>query len=337
MTDMPDTISGTRPEQAAGAGPRRRRRRPWRIALVSLGSLLALIVVTALGSYAYLNHVVSGIPRIYVAHLTAATSAEETFLVTAEPTGVTGAETTTRENVESNLVMLLHIDANGKGGGAVSIPGETVVNVPGKGREALWDALRQGGPSLLVETVAKVTGVPINHYARIDFQHLTSLVNTIGGVQVTLPKASTSFGYKFPAGLNQLNGVTAIYYARDPSLSDQGRLLRQVSVVRAILTKIADDHLVTNPITMVHVLNAIKSALTVDSNMTNSEIASLAKQFGTLSSSAATYVIAPTATQGGKLVLDPAVDNRLWTAIEQNSIADFAASNPSAVVPQDVP
>ena len=44
--------------------------------------------------------------------------------------------------------MLLHIDANGQAGGAVTIPGDTIVNVPGHGTHPLWYADKVGGPSL---------------------------------------------------------------------------------------------------------------------------------------------------------------------------------------------
>jgi len=42
-------------------------------------------------------------------------------------------------------------------------------------------------PRWLTETVHNLTGVPINHYARIDFNHVASMVDALGGVSVTLP------------------------------------------------------------------------------------------------------------------------------------------------------
>ena len=60
--------------------------------------------------------------------------------------------------------------------GAVTILGYVRVHVPGAGTETLWDAMLKGGPSLLVQTVAQITGIPINHYARLDFTHITGLV-----------------------------------------------------------------------------------------------------------------------------------------------------------------
>jgi LCP family protein required for cell wall assembly len=316
------------------AEPRRRKHHPWRIALASLGSVLGLVVVLAVGSYAYVNHVVSSIPRVNVAHLVAAGSGSgQTFLVTSSQTGPTGGT----KPGSSNIVMLIHINADGKHGGAVGIPDTTLVNVPGHGTHPLSYALVTGGPSLLVQTVSQFTGIAINHYARIDFTHVAGLVNAIGGVDVTIPKASRSFGYTFKAGVNHLTGVTAIYYSRDPSISDLARTLRQEVFVRAVLNKIADDHLVTNPVTMVRVLNSITSALTLDSNMTNSAVESLARQFGSLGSSAGTFVVAPTRTVNGQLVLNTAVASQLWTAIKHDSIAAFATAHPSAVTPASVP
>ncbi len=342
MSETSDMKVDARPDQRGDfrdpADRHRRRRRPLRIALVALGSLLGLVIVAAIGSYAYVNHLVNSIPRVHVANLVSATSARETFLVTADPWGLTGTSHLQPSLPDaSNLVMLLHINASGAAGGSVTIPGNVVVDVPGQGNEPIWDALETGGPSLLVKTVEHVTGVPINHYARIDFEHISNLVNTVGGIDVTLPHASRDFGYTFAKGVNHLNGTTAIYYARDPAISNQARLLRQENLVRVLLAKIADDHLLTNPITMVRVLNSIKSMLTVDSNLTSSQVESLATKFGNQNADAAIYVTAVTHTVNGKRVLTAAIDDQLWTAIKQDKIAAFAQKYPSAVTPAEVP
>jgi anionic cell wall polymer biosynthesis LytR-Cps2A-Psr (LCP) family protein len=154
---------------------------------------------------------------------------------------------------------------------------------------------------------------------------------------VTIPNTTTSFGQTFHAGANHLTGVTAVYYARDPALTDEGRTLRQEVLVRDVLAKIGNEHLLTNPVTMVSVLNAITSAMTVDSNLSNSQVVSLTRHLGGLSGSAATFVTAATQTVHGRPVLNPAIDNQLWTAIKQDGIAGFAAKHPSTVTPQTVP
>jgi LCP family protein required for cell wall assembly len=315
-----------------------RKRRPWRIALIATGALLALVIAVAAGGLAYVNHLASSIPRIKVAGLVAATSSGQTILVTANPfgpTGLNGQSTSTPDY--SKLFMLLHINANGQAGGAVTIPGDTVVNVPGHGAQPLWEADEEGGPSLVVTTITGATGVPINDYAAIDFSHVANLLDAVGGITVTIPETSTAFGETFPQGANLLTGVSAVYYARDPALSDEGRTLRQEVIVRATLAKISNYHLLTNPVTMVSVLKALTSALTVDSNMTNSQVMSLATKLGRLSGSAATFVTAATQTVRGKLVLNTTTDSQLWTAVEQDNLAGFVKEYPTTVTPQVVP
>ncbi len=323
--------------------PVRRKRRPSRIVVITLGSLLALVIVAVIGSYAYVNHAVSSIPRLYVANLVAATGPAgtldgHTFLVTAYPQGSAG--TTAQKAAESNysnLIVLMHTNANGNGGGAVTIQAAEQVDVPGRGTEPLWDAMKQGGPSLLVKTVSQFTGIPINHYARLDLDHIASMVDAVGGINVTVPRATRGAGYSLAKGVNHLTGVTAIDWGHDMSVSRQDRLLRQENLMRDVLTKIAADHLLTNPVTMVHVLDAITSSLAVDSNFTNADIESLARQFGKLSADVATFVIAPTQTAGGTLVPSKALDDQLWSAVKHDSIAAFARKYPSTVAPQVVP
>jgi LCP family protein required for cell wall assembly len=321
-------------EQAVKPAKTGRRRR--RVVVVSLASLLGLAIAATVSIYAFVNHTVSSIPRVHVSNLSNAGSGE-TFLITGSPWEPTGTAIQGVPSNYSKFFMLLHINANGRTGAAVGIPGDAMVPVPGFGTRPLWFAFKTGGPSLLVQTVHQLTGVPINHYAEIDLDHITSLVDAIGGVDVTLSASGKSFGHTFSAGVNHLTGITAVYYARDPSLTDEGRMLREEDLLRAILTKIASDHLLTNPVTAIRVLNAITGTLTVDSNMTNSEIESLARKLGHLGGNAATFVIAPTRTVNGHLFLNTPVADQLWKATEKNSITEFVTAFPATLTPEVVP
>ena len=66
----------------------------------------------------------------------------------------------------SGLIMLMHFDAHNKRGGVVSIPPQTLVQVPGHGLKPISTAQGFGGPSLLVKTVEQLTHVQIDHYAK---------------------------------------------------------------------------------------------------------------------------------------------------------------------------
>jgi len=345
MTDTPVKDDGAGSEPSAGrasdqaAEPGKPKRRTRRVVLVSLGSVLAVAIAAAIGIYAYVNHAVSSIPRVHVGHLATGggQGSGETFLITGSKWQPTGTAIQGVPPIASKLIMLLHLNANGRTGGVVAIPGDAMVPVPGFGTKPLWYAAKVGGPSLLVLTVSQLTGLPINHYAAVDLNHVTSLVDAIGGVNVTLSASSIDSGHLFTAGVNQLTGITASYYAFDQALSDNAEMLRQENLLRAILVKIGNDHLLIRPFTAIRVLNAITGTMTVDSNLTNSEVESLARKLGDLGGNAATFVTAPTLTVNGKLVLNTAVANQLWKAIRQNSIAKFASSFTATVTPEAVP
>jgi LCP family protein required for cell wall assembly len=317
--------------------PAKRRRRGLRITLLSLASVIVLIGAVAAGSFAYINHVVGSIPRISVKFLAQENPSDGmTILLTdaqVGPTGLSPAQAGGETSGETGLIMLLHINAGGKAGGAVSIPPQAMVNVPGRGEMQLQYVVAVGGPSLLVETINHLTGVPINHFARLDFTHVVSMVNAEGGVSVTLPKATEIFGHLFHAGVNQVDGTEALDYARDPSLTETGRVLRQQSLTRAILDKLGNKHLLINPLTMNRVLNALMGMLTVDSNFSNSQVESLATDLGNMTGGAGTFVTAPARVTDGSVVLRPAESSDLWSAINGGSIAAFAKKYPDTVTP----
>jgi LCP family protein required for cell wall assembly len=322
--------------------PTMHRRRGLRITLVSLASFVLLIGAVVGGGYAFVNHMVGSVQRIPVnfakldaASLPAGSShhgGAMTVLITGKGIGPTGGGSVS-ERSSSGLIMLLHINADHQAGGVVSIPPDAIVRIPGHGRAPINQALVFGGPSLLVQTVEQLTHVQIDHYARIDFAHVDNVVNVVGGVNVILPETTTSFGHTFHVGVNHLNGLTALYYARQPSLTEEGRVLRQQSLIRAVLHKLADKHLLTNPITMYHVLKALIGMLTVDSNFSNSELESLATELGGLNSGAGTFVTAPEHMIGGQDYLDRVISRQLWAAIRHDSIAAFAKKYPFTVTP----
>ena len=346
MSDMPsrdapdDGISigprhGTGPEPEQ---PARRRRRGLRIALVTMASFVVLVGAVAAGGYAYVNHLAGSIQRIPVkfVKLDAATSGSGyggamTVLITGKGAGPTGGKSVS-EDSPSGLIMLLHVNATGYSGGVVSLPPQSIVSVPGHGRTQLENAMKFGGPDLLVQTVENLTHVQINHYARLDFSHVDRTVNALGGVNVTLPDATSSFGHVFHIGVNHLNGIEALDYAREPSLSEEGRVLRQQSLMRAVIRKIEFKHLLSNPLTMYRVLHALISMLTLDSNFTTSEIEHLAREVRNLTGSTE-YVTAPVHMRAGQVYFDRAITRKLWAAIRQDSITAFARRYPFTVTP----
>jgi LCP family protein required for cell wall assembly len=343
---MTDTPRGTNPggpahltdaDPAAGADPPvKRPRRGKRIAVLSGLGILVLFGAAVAAGFLAVNHLVSRVPRISVGQLPAS-GGGQTILITGAGFGATGGPSPASAAEFSGLIMLMHVNASQKAGAVVSIPPMVVVPVPGKGDTELENALAAGGPTLLVRAVEQLTHVPINHYARIDFDHVSQVINALGGVDVTMLKPGASIGYKFHAGVNELNGVTAIYYVRDRSVSNADRILRQQNLMRAILSKVASRHLLTTPVKMYRVLDAVTSMLTVSSNFTNSELMSLVKELSSLDGKAGTFVTAPSHQAGKKVLLDRPASGQLWRAITDDSVAAFARQDPQTVTPVAVP
>jgi len=149
------------------------------------------------------------------------------------------------------------------------------------------------------------------------------------------PSQATATGS--PRGSTILGGVTALYYARDPSISEQNRVLRQQNLLRAAINKVVHTHLLSNPLTTINILNALTSALTVDSNFSNGELISLASSLRNVTSNNGTFVTAPTTVANGQEVLNSAISDQLWSAIDNDSLAAFAGQHPSTVTPTTVP
>jgi LCP family protein required for cell wall assembly len=319
--------------------PGRRKRRGVRIALISVGSVFALVAVIAVAGFVVLNHIASDIKRVPV-HFAALTAydhyagpatagATNVLLTSSVPDSAVGGG--------SDLIAILHINANHQAGGVVAISPDVVAAVPGHGRLPLGQAQAIGGPSLLVSAVQQVTGIRLSHYASLDFSHVANVVDTAGGVNVTLPAATTAGRYTFHAGVNHFNGAEALAYASRVGLSPEDHVLRQQVVLRAILHRIANAHLLTNPVSAVNMLSALTAMLTVDSNFSNSELAALASELKGLGSGAGTFLTAPERLSHGREVLNTGVSDTLWTAINHDGLAAFAKRYPSAVTPATVP
>jgi LCP family protein required for cell wall assembly len=319
------------PPELAGR-PSRRKRPALRIALISFATVFALVAGVAVAGILALNHLANNIHRIPVKFAPVAAVERGTAAQGAMTVLLTGANTPGGAGI-SGLIMLLHVNATHQAGGVVSIPPGTEVSVPGHGRMPIQRALAIGGPSLLVATVENATHVQLKHYARIDFSHVSNVVNAEGGVNVTLPAASGVFH----AGVNHLNGAQALAYTHQVSLSENGRVQRQQSLIRAVLKKMAKAHLLSNPTGTFSMLSALTAMLTVDSNFTNSQLVSLASQLKGLGGGAGTFVSAPVSTASGREVFNTAITSKLWRAIRHDSIAAFAQKYPSTVTPSAVP
>jgi LCP family protein required for cell wall assembly len=346
-TSLGDFFTRQAAEARGPEPPRRSRRarhqriRRWVLAITAGLAVLAGALIA--GGYLYANNLASDVHRIQVPaldakHQPAQPSGSETILLT-DTQAVPGQFT------DTGLVELLHLNAVTKGetsrtGAVVSIPADAVVPVPGQGQMEIGQTLAIGGPSLMVQTLEQLTGVRIDHYSAIDFAGLPEVVGALGGVNVSVPYTTTSDGFTFWTGTNTLTSADALAYARQASVSEIGREELQENLLRAIMDKIASQRLFL--VTDYNVLNAVVNAVSVDSDLSNSQLASMAVSLGALQGQDGTFVDAPTANGSPvtgawntPVTLDPVLSPELWSALRNDTVATFAQQNPSTVTPSD--
>jgi LCP family protein required for cell wall assembly len=102
----------------------------------------------------------------------------------------------------------------------LSIPRDTLADVPGKGPQKINSAYASGGAKLAVRTVEGMLGLDVDQVAIIDFDGFRKFIDSIGGVTVDLPYPVCSsvsggaFNLKLDEGENHLDGFQAITLAR---------------------------------------------------------------------------------------------------------------------------
>lgn len=135
----------------------------------------------------------------------------------------------------------------------LSIPRDLFVQVPGQEYytkintvHALGESQKENrGPELLQEKVEEITGQPIHYYARIDFTAFKSIVDSVGGINVTIENEFLDYWHNisFPAGTEKMNGERALAYVRaryveGPEGGDFKRAARQQQALLSLRDKV---------------------------------------------------------------------------------------------------
>ena len=150
------------------------------------------------------------------------------------------------ERGRADTIMLMRY-----GGGKaarLSIPRDTLVNIPGTGPSKINAAYAIGGPTLMIETIKEYLGIEVNHLVEIDFKGFVKFVDALGGVNMTFDTCIRSRfegrTHRFPKGENHLNGEEALDIVRirknecAPEESDLTRARRQQQFLEAVKGKL---------------------------------------------------------------------------------------------------
>lgn len=157
----------------------------------------------------------------------------------------------------SDTIMLASIDPVTRSAALVSLPRDMWVSIPGcttrggcsGGQQRINVAHAVGGPELAVQTVATDFGIPIQHYARVDFRGFEQLVDAVGGVVIDVDTPvkddeypTADYGYQriyFGPGPQLMDGAHALEYARSRhGTNDFARAGRQQKVILSVRNRV---------------------------------------------------------------------------------------------------
>jgi len=170
------------------------------------------------------------------------------------------------EGRRTDTIMLLH---TGSGPNLLlSIPRDSIVDVPGYGSEKINAAFAYGGPQLLVRTIEAETGIGIDSYVEIGLGGFVNVVDAVGGIEIC-PKQKMDdrlANLDIEKGCQDADGKTALGYARSrhtSALGDIDRAKRQREVVSAIGSEAVSPWSILNPVRYFRLANSGADSLTV--------------------------------------------------------------------------
>lgn len=189
--------------------------------------------------------------------------------------GHSGAELT-------DSLMVASIDVMTKKVSLISIPRDLWVTYGGTNSKinAVYVA---GGMNGLKSVVQGVTGLTINHTVLVNYGALRSMIDTVGGIDVTIesddPRGiyDPMIGFTIGNGVQHLDGTQALLLARsrnDPTYDgrvayglpngDFDRQAYQRKIAQALLTKMTHSTAIVNPTTLAKLVQSLNGNVTTD-------------------------------------------------------------------------
>ncbi|MCR4307016.1 MAG: LCP family protein, partial [Candidatus Berkelbacteria bacterium] len=192
------------------------------------------------------------------------------------------------------------------------------------------------GGALMKKTISDTLGIQISYFAKVDFNGVKKIVDLLGGVQIYVDKAiydpkypnSTNTGFdpfSIKAGLQNLNGETALKYARSrQTTSDFDRARRQQQVIGSVRNKAFQLNFLANPKKVTDLLSTVGRNFKTD--LQSNEIVSLAKLVADIDNNDTTSAILDNGPTGplvsstntvGQYILIPKLGQSDWTEVQE--------------------
>lgn len=193
--------------------------------------------------------------------------------------------------MRNDTTIVMHVSADRSRVDLVSIPRDAQVDIPKckyfdgtskDGRHGDFNiSFSNGGlhgdraeaAACVINTVQKMSGLTIDHWAVVDFSGFEDMIDAVGGVPMCIPEriVSKKARLNLKPGPQVLNGKQALGLARmrtaevgDVSGSDLQRIARQHQLLRQLSRVILSKNLLTDAGELTQFLKATASSLTMD-------------------------------------------------------------------------
>jgi LCP family protein required for cell wall assembly len=114
------------------------------------------------------------------------------MLTSANNILVLGSDQRPGESGPSRADTIMLMRYGGGKASRLSIPRDTLANIPGHGATKINAAYAFGGPALMIKTVKQFLGIKINHLVEVDFKGFPKFVDALGGVKMKFDKCIVS-------------------------------------------------------------------------------------------------------------------------------------------------
>ncbi|WP_258198251.1 LCP family protein [Streptomyces sp. VMFN-G11Ma] len=355
---------GAEPPQVPGGDRGRRRRRVLRWSAIVLA---VVILGTAGAGYLYYQHLNANIKKDHLNIGDAKDRAAESKANAAGQTPLNilligsdardseenqklgGAKDTFNTAPRADVQMLLHLSADRSNMSVVSMPRDTLVDIPkctdpdtGKVYGALTstitnDSLGRGGPGCTVATWEKLTDIHIDHFMMIDFAGVVSMADAIGGVPVCVDaniysKSSDGHGsgLKLKKGTTSVKGVQALQWLRTrygfEDNTDIARAKAQHQYMNAMVRQLRENATLGNPNALRKLAETATSALTVDDGLGSvAKLYDLSKELKKVPTKRITMTTMPwqySSSSSGRVVPKPGDAEQLFRLVREDIALD---------------
>lgn len=174
-----------------------------------------------------------------------------------------GADLSSGEDINStgrgDVNILLTVNPKTKQVYMQAVPRDTFVYIPCRGGSSkLSYSGWWGGVQSSIESIEDKFGIEINYYAKINFNGLVDLVDSLGGVTVYSHYTYNAGGYSFFKGYNQVDGKKALLFARARKMLPENELSRgqhQMELIKGIFNKFAENPTYENSMAVLNSLS----------------------------------------------------------------------------------